>query len=652
MQWLNSKDLADLAQISKRNAQKALSLAFQEGKAWRKTTLNVRNDNGYEVELNSLPPDLQAVYRGINAPQPRTETEPAAPAPALPPPEPDASVEYSKESVWAFYERATANKKRTAQWRLTVLRRVYELTAMGLLKKKAVAQVMAEHDGKFSRPSFFRWEASIRGIPTDDWLPFLVPGHAGRMATAECDPDAWEFFRNAYLSRSKPTWAKVYEQTRQVGAARGWNIPSVKTLRRRMLREVHPDVIKLAREGEDALDTAIPSLQRDKRKMHALQAINGDGWASKAYVVFEDGEERKPVIWSWQDTYSGMILGYRIDKTENKDTIRLSLGDLVRRYGLGVGDKAMYVSLDNTRAASNKDLSGRLQGRHRWKIKDEEPIGVFALLGMDAHWTLPYRGKAKPVERKHGIGGYMDLIDSDQRLIDARNQGKGVPMAVFQEVVRSAVNTLNTRVSRSPVCAGKICPQQAFEDSYKTLTIRKATEEQLRLFLMAAERVTANKQSGAISFMQNLYWTEALARYRGDKLVIRFDPHNMHDGVFVYTLDGRYIAHADWEPSAGYADRQAARDHLRREREYKRAVKKAAQAEKRMTEAQQADQLPTISGYEPPAPAAIAPVFQMPTKLLPNQAGNEEDEDEAEDGYNKAAVIAMREELKRRANGI
>jgi putative transposase len=69
------------------------------------------------------------------------------------------------------------------------------------------------------------------------------------------------------------------------------------------------------------------------------------------------------------------------------------------------------VTIDNTLAAANKTMSGGIKHRFRFKVRDDEPDGVFKLLGVDVHWATPGHGQAKPIERAFGVGGVGEYID-------------------------------------------------------------------------------------------------------------------------------------------------------------------------------------------------------------------------------------------------
>lgn len=65
-----------------------------------------------------------------------------------------------------------------------------------------------------------------------------------------------------------------------------------------------------------------------------------------------DGEIKRPKTWLWQDVRTRKVLAARTDKSENTDTIRLSLLDVISRYGL-----PKHLTIDNTRAAANKKMT-------------------------------------------------------------------------------------------------------------------------------------------------------------------------------------------------------------------------------------------------------------------------------------------------------
>src|SRR5690606_13947366 len=122
-------------------------------------------------------------------------------------------------------------------------------------------------------------------------------------------------------------------------------------------------------------------------------------------------------------------------------------------------------------------------------------------LGVEVHWTTPYSGQSKPIER-----AFRDLCNDIWRHPafvgaytgnnpNAKPEDYGsraVALDEFYRIVSQEIREHNRRTGRrSRVCAGQLSFDQAFRESYARAPIRKASEEQLRLFLLAAESVTA-----------------------------------------------------------------------------------------------------------------------------------------------------------------
>ena len=64
---------------------------------------------------------------------------------------------------------------------------------------------------------------------------------------------------------------------------------------------------------------------------HALQAVNLDDHRMDVFVRWPDGTIARPHLEGVQDIYSGLILAWRIDRSENTQAIRLAIGDVIER---------------------------------------------------------------------------------------------------------------------------------------------------------------------------------------------------------------------------------------------------------------------------------------------------------------------------------
>jgi len=174
-----------------------------------------------------------------------------------------------------------------------------------------------------------------------------------------------------------------------------------------------------------------------------------------------------------------------------------------------------------------------------------------------------------------------------------------------------------------------------FNESYERSVIRRATEAQRRLWLLATEPVRANGKDGAISLesgritrtdlaptYSNRYWSSAMHEYRGRNVVARFDPKRLHEGVHVYSLDGRYICFADCIAPQGFADQDAAREHQRNRGIFNRTTRQGLEAVRRMDALQASKFMPGVdrpkaTDLSIPAPKVIRAEFRDPLERPP-----------------------------------
>ena len=314
-------------------------------------------------------------------------------------------------------------------------------------------------------------------------------------------------------------------------------------------------------------------------------------------MKWHTGEIIRPKTWFWQDVRTRKILGYRTALSENTDSIRHALMDVIFHYGI-----PKTITLDNTRAAANKAMTGGVANRYRFKENELDPKGIMPILGIEVHFTSVLygegHGQAKPIERAFGRGGIGEVVDKRPELSgfytgknvlekpDNYNGGKqGVDYEVFLQALAAGVKQYNEQTERqTELCRGEFSFEQIWERDYSPTNVRQASPEQLRLLFLQAETVTIArngsfklKAAGKLYGLTNIYWAEDLIGITAKKVVARFDPDDLHGNVYVYDLDGRYLAEAICREAKGFGDTQASREQGRL---YKRIVKRAqAQAE-------------------------------------------------------------------------
>ena len=337
--------------------------------------------------------------------------------------------------------------------------------------------------------------------------------------------------------------------------------------------------------------------------------------------------------WFWQDVYSRKIIGYRCDISENTDSIRLSLMDVCSKYGI-----PREITIDNTRAAANKWLTGGVKNRYRFKVKEDDPLGIIPMMGIQLHWSSVILGKghgqAKPVERAFGVGGLEEYVDIHPALRGCYtgpnpmekpdNYGeRAVDAEEFLRVLAEGVAMYNAKAGReTEACHGVMSFDQAFEQSYRQATVRKATREQLLVMLLQSEATRVSKHGtielesgGTIASRSNRYYHPDLAQYAGQKVIARFDPQNLHAAVMVTTLQGLHICEAECLAPVAFGDTQQAREHKRKRTQFVKANKQAALAQKSMSALEAAALLPSISDEPTPESKVVEMVRTLPASI-------------------------------------
>ncbi len=618
-EWFSPVELAGLSGVpgTERGIRKAA-----ERETWKAKKKD--KGKGYEYHISSLPFETQTELT-----KQFIETQPSQEKPISKTINDDFN--YDQEDLWANYERKKDTQKSKAKHKLNAILTALQLIDHGTSSTKAWNQAAKAY--KVNRSTLYGWyngrkhagrfSHGVKDYDRVDWLAALIPHHAGKVFAAEFTEQAWEVFKADYLRLEQPELAACYHRLERSAEEHGWIIPCMRTVERKVKNEIVKTTLIFLREGEHALLDLYPALERTVKSLHALEWINGDGYYHNVFVLWPDGAINRPKTWFWQDVYSRMILSHRTDQSENTDMLRLSYGDSVEKYGIGD-----HATIDNTRAAANKWMTGGVPNRYRFKVKEDDPLGIFPLLGVQVHWTSVNfghgHGQAKPVERVFGKGGFGEYVDKHPAFAGAYTgnnpnakpenyASKAIPLETFLRVLAEEVIAWNKREGRrTEMCDGKYSFEQVFNKSYEQSTIRKATAEQRRLWLLAAEAVRVAKDGSvtldagkASGIGKNRYHSDSLYDYAGQKIVARFDPDNLHKEIHIYSLDGSYITVASCFEAAGFGDTQAARSHNRARREMVKANKTIAKAETRMDALEVAEFLPQSKASPLPNAGAV-----------------------------------------------
>lgn len=443
-EWFSAKELAGLKGVSTH----ATNVTRQAKKQnWEMRALKGVKGGGLEYHISSLPPETQQALRLQAALAVVPIAEMTVQQPNL-----ELSRKFNEASDKAR-EKAKAKAEACLQLKAFLDQGFPMMSALeGAAKAKNV-----------SAGSLKNWYYKVQPYPVHEWQAVLITesGKAKKPSRkAFIEQEAWDCFLADYLRPEKPDLRACYRRTEQLAKHYGWEIASLQTFQRRVVEEIPYEVILLKREGANAVAKLVPSLQRTVKDLLAGEWINGDGYQHNVFVKWHNGEIVRPKTWFWQDVRTRRILGYRTAVSENTDSIRHALMDVIYQYGI-----PKTVTLDNTWAAANKAMTGGIENRYRFKHNELDPKGILPILGIEVHFTSVLygegHGQAKPIERAFGRGGIGEKVDKRPELEgfytgknvlekpDNYNGGKdGVDYEIFLQALAAGVAEYNAQLDR------------------------------------------------------------------------------------------------------------------------------------------------------------------------------------------------------------
>ena len=545
-------------------------------------------------------------------------------------------------SGWSWLERQSDKVKAEAGARLAIVQEIETLERSGMTRSAAVADVSARHSKGAS--TVWSWLNQIRGVTGENRLPALAPRRRGGGKAQEIDAEIWTLFLSDYLRPSAPPLTNAYERTAAIAQERGIPIPSERTFRRKLENEVDPNIVILKREGEEALRQSLPAQRRTVAHLHALEHVNIDGHKFDVFVKTDEGAIVRPMMVAIQDLYSRKIVAWRLGETESSALVRLAFADLFHKFGI---PKA--CTLDNGRGFASKWITGGAKSRFRFKIREEEPTGLLTALDIAIHWTLPYRGQSKPIER-----AFRDLADTISKhpategayvgknpMAKPENYGsKAVGWAEFEALVADGIARHNAKTGRRTETAKGRSFDEVFEESYRIAPIGKATPEHLRMALLAADQKLVNRKTGMVELFGNRYWSQASSDASGERVTVRFDPDDLHGDVHLYAQDGRYLGAAELILDTGYDTAEAARKVEKKRAAIRRTTREAAKAEGLLDAEELARQQVRLVEAAPPEPSVIRPMpHRGQTAIAAKARPAQENEPQSDDIEREASVF-------------
>lgn len=593
--WLSTAQFGELATLSPRGAKWVLAQAHS-GRAWHTERLTVRTIRGrggasgqrYEVLLSSLPMSLQTKRERR---QPHADLRAAVAEHAALIEEERRTgqrknrerfnnlpwTQEQREERHAAFTRRPDSIQAKAREKLKAVRRFHSFDGSDVPMKERYALV-AREEGK-SVDALRNWVGLCKNQRPDDWLVALAPKHPGCQVHAEISRECLDFIEAEFFKLSKPSLKPIYRRAELLAQEHGWTIPGYHAVKKMIQGRPHWFHV-LRREGPTAFASLFPSQQRDYSSLRVNEVWCSDGHMADAFVRWPDGSVSRPIIVAFVDARSRVCLGYAIGPTESADLIRLAFKDAAEK-ARALPD-AVYI--DNGRGFAGKLLSGGAPTRYRFKIREEDPLGIFLLLTIEIIWALPRWARSKFIE-----SFWRTLAEMDRRFDGAYvgnrpgarpedcDPKKAVPIEQYRKVIDETLAEYHARPHRGDSMDGR-SPRAIYEELLDKTTVRSPTREQLRLCMLAAEQIKLDPADGCIRLLGNRYWTEALSSIpRNVFYTVRFNPQNAAEPVVLLRGDV-LLCEAKLIERTGFRDQQAAKDHLRAHRRHLKSLKDQDQA--------------------------------------------------------------------------
>lgn len=598
--WFSLAELAELALPGLPADKRALSRRVRherwDMKADASGALLARprmaRGGGTEYHVSILPGavQLELAMRGLSQ---------SRPAPS--------EAESLSAGAWRWFDQQSDKIKAEAVRRVGIIADIDVLVAAGMSRSAAVTETARSRC--VSASTLWIWVKLADGVARSDRLPALAPRFRGGGIEADIDASLWSILKSDFLRPEEPTLASCYERTAEIAAERGLSLPSLKTISRKLVREVDPRIVLRMRKGKEALRRSIPAQRRSVAELHALECVNIDGHTFDVRVIDRAGNIIRPILVGIQDIRSSKILAWRVCEAESAHYVQLVFGDLFANFGIPV-----HCVLDNGRGFASKWITGGVKNRFRFKVKDSDPLGLIVELGIQHHWALPYHGQSKPIER-----AWLDLTDRIARhpfvagaytgrspAHKPENYGsRAIPWDEFCGHVSRQIIKHNARLGRRGRDYRGRSFDDVFNESYASAPITKATPDQLRRALLVGEQKTVNRQTGEIELFGTRYYSEGCSRLHGQRVTVRFDPDDLTREIHVYDLAGHYLTAAQPWADVKFLTADSAKQSAKFYAEQRKKVRAGVEAEELLKAADVAAYQVDTAVPELPAPGAV-----------------------------------------------
>lgn len=445
----------------------------------------------------------------------------------------------------------------------------------GITKECDIKSMFMEKWNK-ENPNFQRTVKSLY-----DWLKESPSGKSEKLidkrggynrGKTSIDKYLQKYFLSLYLQQTKTPFEVCYRFTQIEASKRGIYCPTQKAFKR-LLNNMNPSIITLAREGKKAFeDKCMPTMQRDYSKLLPNDIWVADHHLWDIFVRVPDGKGGWKAIRPWGSYWMDMrtrkvMCGFIREESPNSDVVLLSFGIAVEKYGI---PKRVY--LDNGKDYKARDLF--YPGGHKSKqdvnnekiitdgISEKELVNVCnslaAHLGLDVTYAIPYNARAKSIERmfntfENNLGKlYPSYAGSNakNRPEDLKNLDV-MNMITLDEFIQHHDKFVNKIYASSPHKGDSMdnkSPDYWYE--HIEFTRRIMSSEALYFTLMRSPGSRTVQKEG-IKFNNAWYLNANYQNYVDRKVLVRYNPINP-EILYIFDTEENFLFTAGRRKKYGF----------------------------------------------------------------------------------------------------
>jgi len=531
------------------------------------------------------------------------------------------------EAAFDGFDRQPEYKKSEALRWLTIIE-TFEEYAKTIGKRCQAAQDFIQlwridhpQDHTFSHKTLFRKISQFR----DSGIQGLITQFGNSHSFKAWPEEAQAFLFQKYCNINQPSASWCIGQLKTEAKKRGWNLPSVVTMRR-YIQRIPQETRDYHRKGKKFWqEYYVPSVLRDYEEMDPAELYVADHAQINVAVKHPSGRIIFPWFTGWKDMRTRKILGWVLADVPSSNTINLSLKYSIERYGA-----PQHIVIDNGRDFSAKHFTGGQTKRFRFKVDENELTGIYKLLSIDPHFCIPGNPKAKPIERwfwtqeqdfqkafptYRGNNVINRPEEVDKRIAQGAQrmaQGKKGYVLEWDEFVgclENYVENYNQDHEHHGHGMNGRSPNAVWNEYFETHAQRRVSPNSLRLLMMKSKRVKVGRFG--INAFGERYRSSQIMDHQGKYVVYRYDPADVSI-LHIYTEQNEFICTAERTHRTAWDDEDAYHEIKKIEKKKLRAIKAQREAAENLVQVEFGYQKQEPSGEHKDKAAKVVRVLRTP----------------------------------------